>query len=121
VWHEVSLNLAGDSDFNTVRERLLKAVEGVLADYNEELERQNRAMERNLMGIANGVLKPNVQLRLTSSGLEALVRFPVDLQHASEIDEKVTRELLNAVEQEPKLNMAGAAPAISLRTAAGAK
>jgi hypothetical protein len=45
----------------------------------------------------------------------------VDLQHASEIDEKVTRELLNAVEQEPKLNMAGAAPAISLRTAAGAK
>jgi small-conductance mechanosensitive channel len=121
VWHEVSLNLAGDSDFNTVRERLLKAVEGVLADYNEELERQNRAMERNLMGVANGVLKPNVQLRLTSSGLEALVRFPVDLQHASEIDEKVTRELLNAVEQEPKLNMAGAAPAISLRTAAGAK
>ena len=121
VWHEVSLNLAGDSDFKTVRERLLKAVEGVLVDYNEELERQNRAMERNLLGVSDGVLKPHVQVRLTATGLEAVVRFPVDLQHASEIDEKVTRELLNAVEQEPKLNMAGPAPAISLRTAAGAK
>jgi len=121
VWHEVSLTLAPDSDFQAVRERLLDAVESVLADYNEELERQNRAMERNLLGVADGVLKPNVQLRLTTSGLEALVRFPVDLRHAGEIDERVTRELLKAVEQEPKLNVAGPAPAISLRTAAGAK
>jgi small-conductance mechanosensitive channel len=121
VWHEVSLTLAPDSDFQAVRERLLNAVESVLADYNEELERQNRAMERNLLGVADGVLKPNVQLRLTTSGLEALVRFPVDLRHAGEIDERVTRELLKAVEQEPKLNVAGPAPAISLRTAAGAK
>jgi small-conductance mechanosensitive channel len=121
VWHEVSLTLAPDSDFKAVRERLLNAVESVLADYDEELERQNRAMERNLLGVADGVLKPNVQLRLTTSGLEALVRFPVDLRHAGEIDERVTRELLKAVEQEPKLKMAGSAPAISLRTAAGAK
>lgn len=120
VWHEVSLTLAPESDFKAVRERLLNAVESVLADYNEELERQNRAMERNLLGVADGVLKPNVQLRLTTSGLEALVRFPVDLRHAGEIDERVTRELLKAVEQEPKLKMAGSAPAISLHTAAGA-
>ncbi len=121
VWHEVSLTLAPDSDFKAVRERLLNAVESVLADYDEELERQNRAMERNLLGVADGVLKPNVQLRLTTSGLEALVRFPVDLRHAGEIDERVTRELLKAVEQEPKLKMAGSAPAISLHTAAGAR
>jgi hypothetical protein len=43
----------------------------------------------------------------------------VDLRHAGEIDERVTRELMNAVEQEPKLKMAGSAPEISLRTAAG--
>jgi small-conductance mechanosensitive channel len=121
VWHEVSLTLAPDSDFKAVRERLLNAVESVLADYDEELERQNRAMERNLLGVADGVLKPNVQLRLTTSGLEALVRFPVDLRHAGEIDERVTRELLKALEQEPKLKMAGSAPAISLHTAAGAR
>jgi small-conductance mechanosensitive channel len=120
LWHEVSLTFAADSDFKAVRERLLRAVDSVLADYHEEMERQNRAMERNLLGVPQGALKPSAHLRLTSSGLEATVRFPVDLRHASEIDERVTRELLKAVDQEPKLKMAGPAPAISLRTAVGA-
>jgi small-conductance mechanosensitive channel len=120
VWHEVSLTLAPDSDFKAVRERLLRAVEGVLADYREELEKQNRAMQRNLFAFPEGGLKPSAHLRLTPSGLEALIRFPVDLRHAGEIDERITRELLKAVDQEPKLKLAGSAPAISLRTAAGA-
>ena len=120
VWHEVSLTFASDSDFKLVRERLLAAADAALADYHEELERQNRAMERNLLGVPEGGLKPNAHLRLTPSGLEAMVRFPVDLQHAGEIDERITRELLKAVDQEPKLKLAGSAPAISLRTAAGA-
>jgi len=120
VWHEVSLTLAPDSDFKAVRERLLRAVEGVLADYREELERQNRAMQRNLLAVPEGALKPSAHLRLTPSGLEALIRFAVDLSHAGEIDERITRELLKAVDQEPKLKLAGSAPAISLRTAAGA-
>jgi small-conductance mechanosensitive channel len=120
VWHEVSLTLAPDSDFKAARERLLRAVEAVLADYHEEMDRQNRAMERNLFAVPEGGLKPSAHLRLTPSGLEALIRFPVDLRHAGEIDERITRELLKAVDQEPKLKLAGSATAISLRTAAGA-
>ena len=119
LWHEVSLTLAPDSDFKTVRERLLGAVESVLVDYGEELERQNRAMQRNLLAVPQGALKPNVHLRLSASGLEALIHFPVDLRHAGEIDERVTRELMKAVDQEPKLKLANSPP-ISLRTAAGA-
>jgi small-conductance mechanosensitive channel len=119
VWHEVSLTLAPDSDFKSVRERLLGAVERVLADYGEEFERQNRAMQRNLLAVPQGALKPNVHLRLTASGLEAAIHFPADLRHAGEIDERVTRELMKAVDQEPKLKLASSAP-ISLRTAAGA-
>lgn len=119
VWHEVSLTLAPDSDFKEVRERLLHAVEGVLADYGEELERQSRAMQRNLLAVPEGALKPSAHLRLTPSSLEALIRFPVDLPHAGEIDERVTHELLREVDQEPKLKLASSAP-ISLRTAASA-
>jgi small-conductance mechanosensitive channel len=118
VWHEVSLTLAPDSDFKAARERLLNAAESVLADYKEELERQNRAMERNLFAVPEGALKPSAHLRLTPAGLEALIRFPVDLRHAGEIDDRVTRELLKAVDQEPKLKLAGSAPAVTLRTAA---
>ena len=119
LWHEVSLTLAPDSDFKAVRERLLGAVENVLADYSEEFERQDRAMQRNLLAVPQGALKPNAHLRLTPSGLEALIHFPVDLRHAGEIDERVTRELMKAVDQEPRLKLASSAP-ISLRSAAGA-
>jgi hypothetical protein len=120
LWHEIGLTFAPDSDFKSVRERLLRAVDAVLADYHDEMERQNRAMERNLLGVPQGGLKPSAHLRLTSAGLEATVRFPVDLRHAGEIDERITHELLESVEQEPKLKLAGSAPAVSLRTAVGA-
>jgi hypothetical protein len=38
-----------------------------------------------------------VQLRFSASGVEALIRYPVQLQHAAEIDERISRELLKAV------------------------
>jgi small-conductance mechanosensitive channel len=121
VWHEATVTLAPNSDFRLARERLLGAVQSVLADYHEEMDRQNRAIERNLIAVPSDGLRPQIHLRLTPSGLETLIRFPVDLRHAGEIDERVTRELLKAVDQEPKLNLAGSAPAVSLRTdAAGA-
>ena len=123
VWHQVSLTVAADSDFKTVRERLLRPVENVLADYHDELERQNRAMERSLIIAPTDGLRPKIRLRLTSGGLEATILFPVDLGHAGEIDERVTRELMNAVEQEPKLRLAGSAPEIRVKSdlpAAGA-
>ena len=110
------MTLSPQIDFKTARERLLGAVEGVLADYHEEMERQNRAMERNLIAAPGDGLHPQAHLRLTPSGLEALIRFPVDLRHAGEIDERVTRELLKAVDQEPKLKLAGSAPGVSLRS-----
>ncbi len=116
VWHEISLALAADSDFKAARERLLRAVDGVLADYREDLERQNQAMERTLLTTPADALRPKILLRLTPTGLEALIRFPVDLGHAGEIDERVTRELLKAVDQEPKLKLAGSAPTISIRS-----
>jgi len=119
VWHEISLSLAPESDFKLVRERLLQAVDSVLVDYREELEKQSRAMQRNLLAVPEGALKPTAHLRLTPSSLEALIRFPVDLRHAAEIDERITHELLRAVDQEPKLKLASSAP-ISLRTAATA-
>jgi small-conductance mechanosensitive channel len=116
VWHEVSLTLAGDSDFQAVRERLLKGVDAALADFHEEMQRQNQAMERNLIAAPVDGLRPKVHLRLTSEGLEALVRFPVDFQHAGEIDERVMSELLRALDEEPQLKLAGSAAQIRVRT-----
>ena len=84
-------------------------MQAVFADYREDMERQHRQLERTLSSNLGHGLQPKSWLRLTSSGLEAVVRYPVDLQHATEIDDRVTRELLKEIEREPKLNLIGSA------------
>jgi small-conductance mechanosensitive channel len=117
VWHEITLTLSPESDYQVVEERLLGAVQAVFEDYREEMERQRRQMERALNSIAGNELRPRSRLRLTQSGLEAVIRFPVDLQNAPEIDDRVTRELLKAIDREPKLKLVGSGtPSIRLRT-----
>jgi hypothetical protein len=53
-----------------------------------------------------------VQLEFTASGLEALVRYPVAPRQSLEIDERITRAILDDFD----LAHAGA-PAIRLKTA----
>jgi small-conductance mechanosensitive channel len=115
-WHEISLTLAPDTDYRLVEQRLLKVVEDVYADYREDMERQRHLMERTLSTVPIHDLRPASRLRLTSSGLEAVIRYPVSLQRGSEIDDRVTRELLQAIDKEPKLKLVGSGNSIRLRT-----
>jgi hypothetical protein len=62
-------------------------------------------------------LKPRTRLRFTGSGLEVSIKFPVTLQNASETDDRVTRELLQAINREPRLKLAdSSAPVVRLST-----
>ena len=105
LWHEITLKLAPETDYAAVKERLLRVVETVLGDYQEELERQNRAMEHSFVSTSANRFIPKVQVRFTSSALEAVIRFPVNLQQASEIDERVNHELLRELDREPQLKL----------------
>jgi len=112
AWHEITLTLPAGTNFSTARERLMAAVEAGLADFKDEIARQHSAIEDaydNSPGIG---LRPTVQLQFTSSGLEALVRYPVALRHTSEIDERVTHAILDDFD----LTHAGS-PTIQLKTA----
>ena len=116
-WHEITLTLAPDSDYSVVEERLMQVVETVFAEYRDKMEQQSRYMERILTTTSLSDLRPRSHLRLTQAGLEAIIRFPVDLNNSAEIDDKVTRELLKAIEREPKLRLVGTGtPSIRLRT-----
>ena len=105
LWHEITLKLAPETDYAKVKERLLRVVEDVLADYQDELKRQSRAMEHSFVSASANEFRPKVQVRFMSSALEAVIRFPVDLQRASEIDERVTHELLHELDREPRLKL----------------
>jgi small-conductance mechanosensitive channel len=107
VWHEITLTLAARADYADVKKRLLAAVDGVLADYREEIERQTQEIARTVISTPVGSLQPKVQLRFTAAGIEAVIRYPVDLKNAADIDERVAREVLKSLEQDPKVPLSG--------------
>ncbi|HKS95643.1 MAG TPA: mechanosensitive ion channel family protein, partial [Terriglobia bacterium] len=117
VWHEISVTLSPDSDYGAVEERVRGAVDAAFANYREEMQRQHRLMERTLTSTAVPALRPNVRLHVTPSGLEVVIRFPVDSGHPTEIDNQLTRELLKAMNRAPALKAADSgAPAVRLNT-----
>jgi small-conductance mechanosensitive channel len=117
VWHEITLTVPSDIDCRFAEERLRGAVAAIFAEYRDEMEKQYRHMERTLTTAPGGALQPASRLHLTPSGLEVIIRYPVDLARASEIDDRMTRELLSVIESEPKLKPAGSgSPPLRLKT-----
>jgi len=117
AFHEITLTLPPNVDHASVKERMLKAVGNVLSDYKEEIERQYQEIERTGVSLSSRGVQPTIQLRFSPASVDATVRYPVDLQHAAEIDERVSQELLKALANQSKgesVKVAG--PAVQLNT-----
>jgi small-conductance mechanosensitive channel len=108
AWHEITLTLVAQSDFASIKKRLLAAVDGVLAGYREEMERQTQEIARTVVSTPVGsLLQPKVELRFVATGVEAVIRYPVDLKSAAEMDERIARAVLKSLEEDPKVQLAG--------------
>ena len=107
VWHEITLTLPSESDYHQVEERMLGAVKRVYDEYRDDMERQRRTMERTISPLSVHPLGPESRLRLTQSGLEVVIRYPVEIDKSSEIDDRIARELLDATKHDPKLKVVG--------------
>jgi small-conductance mechanosensitive channel len=108
VWHEVKLTLASETDYQTAKERITKAVDSALGNYRENIAMQRRMVEQNLTTVSAGDLQPKVRLHYIASGIEATVRYPVEIHKAGEVDDHLMRELIAAVEQAPRLKLISA-------------
>jgi hypothetical protein len=108
IWHEMKLTLAGDTNYREVRDRITKAVDGALSGYRELLEGQREMMARNLSSVSPGDLRPKVHLHYTAAGIEAKIDFPVEFQKAGEIDDHMMRDVISALEKEPRIKLVGA-------------
>ncbi|MGZ7029609.1 MAG: mechanosensitive ion channel family protein, partial [Terriglobales bacterium] len=109
VWHEITLTLPASADYRQIEERIMAAVRRVCDEYRENMERQQRMMQRALSPMPVSELEPESHLRLTQSGAELVIRYPVELENAGEIDDRITREVLDLTEREPKLKLVGSA------------
>jgi hypothetical protein len=98
TWHEVAVALNAEAKVGLVEAQLLDAVRSAHSGYGEELQRQFGTTERRI-DIQVQVPEAHGQLQYTETGLEYVVRYPVGLHHISEADEKITRKLLEVLQQ----------------------
>jgi small-conductance mechanosensitive channel len=104
IWHEVALTLAPNTDHRIAENRLMGAVESVYNKYKAEIEKEFESLNPTLhVGISPPKLEG--RLRLVDAGLEYVIRYPVDNQKSAEIDDQITRKLLEAIEKEPSLKL----------------
>jgi small-conductance mechanosensitive channel len=101
AWHEVTLSLPAGTDPTAIKEKLTRAVANVLKDYGEAISWQTREIQKASSTGSVEEVQPQVSLRFSASGVEALVRYPVHLPSAAEIDERVSRELLSVLAEFP--------------------
>jgi small-conductance mechanosensitive channel len=102
AWHEVVVALNPTGKFPVVEKQLLELVKSVHSGYSSELQRQLGTTERRI-DIQLKVPEPHGLLQYSDAGLEYVVRYPVGLHQVSEVDEKITRKLLEVLQQQSEL------------------
>ncbi len=102
AWHEVVVMITPDGNHKAAQEKLVAAVNGVYARYKEEIERQHANIERRV-DIQVTAPRPEARLQFADAGLELLVRYPVEIRKAPDIDEEMTRKVLELIETDAAL------------------
>ena len=97
AWHDITLSVPAGVDYSTVKKELLAAATEAVADFRDEIQRQTQELRRTTLSSAGGDALPTVQLSYSTKGVDAHVRYPVHLPHAAEIDERMSRALLQVV------------------------
>jgi hypothetical protein len=69
----------------------------IVDEHRGEIVRQAEAIRRTTSSDAAADVAPQVQLQFSASGVEAKVRYPVPLDRAAEVDERVSQQLHQAV------------------------
>jgi hypothetical protein len=91
-------------DYHRAEQLLMEAVNGVFADYRDEIKRQHFSMQQTLT-IPVRAPAPQSRIRFVESGLELVIRYPVPLDDVSAMDDQVTRALVQALRSEPSMQL----------------
>ena len=105
VWHSVSATLADDSGLESARKRIESAVDSIYRKYQDIIVQQQASFERatNVQLSASG---PVSRARFTDSGVEIIVRYPVEIQAMSDVDEQMILAVLHETQNQPPLKLA---------------
>jgi len=80
-------------------------VEHIYGEYREVVERQHQAVQTSL-NLHTAAPRPESRVRLVDSGLEITIRYPVEIRRAAEIDDRITREVIEQAAKDPTFAVA---------------
>jgi hypothetical protein len=105
AWHEIAVTLAAEANLGLVEQKLVAAVNSVFEQYRHSIDHQHALVERILdTSIAAPV--PVGKVQFSDAGPEFVVRYPVEIQHAGDIDDKITRKLIEEINGDSQLKAA---------------
>jgi small-conductance mechanosensitive channel len=104
-WHEVSVSLTEGANHKLVQDKLTEVVNSVYAQYRAGIEKQYGDIERKVE-IDLRAPETEAKLQFSEGGLELMVRYPVEIRKAPEVDDNITRKLLEAINNNPDLKAA---------------
>jgi small-conductance mechanosensitive channel len=110
TWHSLTITLAPSVDLQLARTRLLERATAVYEQHRESIEHNLRAA-RHLVDFDSLTPSPEVNVRFAEHGAEVTIRYPVLPDQAALVDQQMSRALREAVDEEPRLPLAGAADA----------
>jgi small-conductance mechanosensitive channel len=105
AWHEVVVMIAPGGNHKMAQEKLVAGVNAVYSKYRENIDRQHAAIERHV-DIQVDKPRPEARLQFSDTGLELLVRYPVEIRNAPDTDEEMTRKVLELIETDAGLKAA---------------
>jgi len=105
AWHEVVFNLVPGGNHKLAQEKLFQAVNAIHDQYRGAFERQRGLVERRIE-VQLETPSPETRLQFGDTGLELLIRYPVEIRNESVTDEQVTRKVLEVIQNDPEVQAA---------------
>jgi len=109
AWHELTANLKQTGDYTAAAQAMLDSIKRVYETYRPTIEQQHRDLEG---WMDTRIDMPAVQsrLQLLDTGLQLLVRYPVEIRNASLIDQQVTESMLTLMQHDDRVKETVATP-----------
>jgi small-conductance mechanosensitive channel len=104
LWHSVTLTIAATADIEKAYGRLQAAANTVYDTYRAAIQRQHDLAQR-FIEFETSAPVPEVRVRLTDSGLECAVRYPVVPERSARIDQQMLEALRKALEGDEQLKL----------------
>ncbi|HUI82627.1 MAG TPA: mechanosensitive ion channel protein MscS, partial [Candidatus Binatia bacterium] len=105
AWHEIAITTGPDADLSLLERKLLAAVNSVYSQYRHNIDHQHSLVER-ILDTSIAAPEPAAKLQFSEAGPELVIRYPVEIQRASQIDDQVTRKVMEIINGDAQLKAA---------------